>query len=379
VARRSDGGLTVARLNHCLRGVRVLDLSSYLPGPFASLLLADFGAEVVKIEPLQGDGMRQLGPRDANGMPLFHAAMNAGKTIRRLDLKSEEGKSEFLAMAALADVMIEGFRPGVMDRLGIGPETLRRDHQSLITCSLSGYGTNSPLSLAAGHDGNYLALAGVLHRNGVPPRGFDPPIADMTGGLFAVIAILGALEARRRDGKGCQIDLGLADVAMPLQVFQLAAIDVTTPQPESTYLNGGASYYRVYATRDGRHVMLGAVEPKFWHAFCDAAGRPDWIARQREPLPQSTLIQDLTAMFASLTSPECEARFGLADCCVSPVLDLADAVAAPHHRERGLVRRTAGGGLQALFPAWIDGEPPAPRQPLIETGGSRWACESSQA
>ena len=109
----------------------------------------------------------------------------------------------------------------------------------------------------------------------------------MTSGLFAVIAILGALECRRRDGLGCHIDLGIADVAMPLQLFQLAALDQTVPQPETTYLNGGAAYYRVYATRDGRHITLGAVEPKFWRAFCDAAGRPDWIARQQEPLPQS--------------------------------------------------------------------------------------------
>ena len=146
----------------------------------------------------------------------------------------------------------------------------------------------------------------------------------MTSGLFAVIAILGALEARRRDGQGCHVDLGIADVAMPLQLFQLAAIDVTVPQPESTYLNGGAAYYRVYTTRDARHVMLGAVEPKFWRAFCEAADQPDWIPRQQEKLPQIALIRDLAAQFARLTLQECEACFGMADCCVSPVLDLAE-------------------------------------------------------
>jgi len=368
----------VARLNHCLRGVRVLDLSSYLPGPFASLLLADFGAEVLKIEPPQGDGMLQLGPRDANGRPLFHAALNAGKTICRLDLKTDEGRSVLLSLAAQADVLIEGFRPGVMQRLGLGPETMRAENPRLIYCSLSGYGANSPLSQVAGHDGNYLALAGALHRNGAPPRCFDPPIADMTSGLFAVIAILGALESRRRDGQGCHIDLGIADVAMPLQLFQLAAVDVTVPQPESTYLNGGAAYYRVYATRDARYVMLGAVEPKFWRAFCEAAEQSDWILRQQEKLPQIALIRDVTALFARLTLQECAARFGRTDCCVSPVLDLAEAVAAAHHSERGLVRRRPQGELQALFPALIDGEPPALRQPLTEAGVMRWGCESSQ-
>jgi crotonobetainyl-CoA:carnitine CoA-transferase CaiB-like acyl-CoA transferase len=235
----------MSRLNQCLHGVRVLDLSSYLPGPFAGLLLADFGAEVLKVEPPQGDGMLQLGPRDAAVTPLFHAALNAGKTICRLDLKHAEGKQARCRWQRRRTCLIEGFRPGVMQRLGLDLPTPRERNSRLIYCSLSGYGADGPLSQAAGHDGNYLALAGVLHRNGVPPRCFDPPIADMTSGLFAVIAILGALECRRRDGLGCHIDLGIADVAMPLQLFQLAALDQIVPQPETTYLNGGAAYYRI--------------------------------------------------------------------------------------------------------------------------------------
>jgi alpha-methylacyl-CoA racemase len=364
----------VSRLNQCLSGVRVLDLSSYLPGPFASLLLADFGARVVKIEPPAGDGMRQLGPRDGAGTPLFHEALNAGKTIHRLDLKSPDGKAELLALADQADVLIEGSRPGAMARLGLDYPTLRSRNDGLIYCSLSGYGCAGALAQTAGHDGNYLALAGVLHRNGMPPRCFDPPIVDMAGSLFAVIAIMGALAARQRDGVGCHIDLALADVAMPLQLFQLAALGAAgiVPQPESTYLNGGAAYYRVYATRDGRHVMLGAVEPKFWRAFCEAAGRVEWIERQAEPLPQAALIADLASLFASLSLAECEARFTAADCCLSAVLDLAEAVDTPHHVERGVVRRVAQGRLQALFPALVDGMPPAARRPAIEQGVTRW-------
>lgn len=368
----------MSRLNQCLDGIRILDLSSYLPGPFASLLLADFGAEVLKIEPPSGDGMRQLGPRDSEGTPLFHTALNAGKSVCRIDLKTKEGRSALLSLAAQADVLIEGYRPGVMQRLGLDHASLRETHPALIYCSLNGYGATGPLAQAAGHDGNYLALAGVLHRNGIPPRYFDPPVADMTSGLFAMIAILGALAARRRDGLGCQIDLGIADVAMPLQTFQIAALDAIVPQPETTYLNGGAAYYRVYATRDARHIMLGAVEAKFWRAFCEAAERPDWLHRQTEPLPQSALIQDLAQYFAGLTSADCAARFGASDCCVSLVLDLAEAVAAPHHTERGLVRR-APNGWQALFPAIVDGEPPALRRNLNETGVPRWRCESSPA
>jgi alpha-methylacyl-CoA racemase len=368
----------MSRLNHCLRGVRVLDLSTYLPGPFASLLLADFGADVLKVEPPQGDGMVQLGPRGADGTPLFHAALNAGKSLCRLDLKRAEGNQALLSLADQADVLIEGFRPGVMQRLGLDHATMRETCPRLIYCSLSGYGAEGPMSQVAGHDGNYLALAGVLHRNGVPPRCFDPPIADMASGLFAVIAILGALEARRRDGLGCHIDLGIADVAMPLQLFQLAALDEVMPQPESTYLNGGAAYYRVYTTRDGHHVMLGAVEPKFWRAFCEAAERSDWIGRQQEPLPQTTLITDLARFFATISMDECQALFAEADCCVSAVLDLNEAVDTPHHARRGLVRRGAEGQLQALFPALIDAEPPTLRPPLTEAGVMQWGCESNR-
>lgn len=370
----------MSRLNHCLTDVRVLDVSSFLPGPFASLILADFGADVLKVEPPQGDAMRGLGPRGPDGKSLFHAALNAGKTIRRLDLKPPEGKAEFLALAGEADVLLEGFRPGVMQRLRLDDAALRSANPRLIFCSISGYGAHGQLAQVAGHDGNNLALAGVLHRNGVPPRFFDPPIADMTSGLFAAIAILAALQARQRDELACHIDLGIADVAMPLQLFQLAALagPETVPQPGATYLNGGAAYYHVYASRDAHYVMLGAVEPKFWRAFCQAAGHPAWIDRRDDPLPQTALIGDLAAYFATLTRRDCETRFANGDCCVSPVLDLAEAVATPHHAERGLVRHAAQ-GWQALFPARVDNKTPALRPAAVESEVTGWACVSSQA
>ena len=367
----------MSRLNHCLRGVRVLDLSSYLPGPFASQTLADFGAEVLKVEPPQGDGMRLLGPRDGNGTAVFHAALNAGKSICRLDLKSEAGRAQLRALMRDADVLIEGFRPEVMARFGFSWTDVADLAPHLIYCSLSGYGIGGPMEQAAGHDGNYLAMAGTLHRNGRPPRFFDPPIADMTSGLYAVIAILGALQARQRDGKGCHIDLGIADVAMPLQSFQIAALAATgPPQPETTYLNGGAAYYHIYATSDDRHMMLGAVEPKFWRIFCETSGNPRWIDRQAEPLPQSALIADVAAYFAGLTAAACLSRFAGSDCCVSLILDLAEAVETPHHLQRGIVLR---GGPQVLFPALVNGEAPAERTEFIERGEAAWACATSPA
>jgi crotonobetainyl-CoA:carnitine CoA-transferase CaiB-like acyl-CoA transferase len=363
----ADARTFVAILNQFLSGVRVVDLSRYLPGPFSSLLLADMGATVFKVEPPAGDEMKTLGPRDAQGHPVYYEAVNAGKTVLTLDLKRAEAVARFIDLIKSADILIEGFRPGVMARLGLDYEVLKAHNPGLIYCAISGYGESGPLAQAAGHDGNYLGLSGVLDRNGNgDPIVFDPPIADTTGSLFAVIAMLGALHARRQTGKGCKIDLALADVVMPLQLFQLAEFGTagTVPRRESSYLNGGAAYYRIYRTADGRHVMLGAIEPKFWKNFCDAAGHPEWIDRQNEPIPQRGLIADVAQYLAGLTSAAASALFGPLDCCFSPVLDLHEAATSPHHANRGLVRWADCSTLQALFPAIVDGQAPGARPPL---------------
>ena len=351
----------MSRLGQFARGVRVLDLSAFLPGPFASLILADMGAEVLKIEPPAGDAMRQLGPRAADGTPVFHAAVNAGKTVRRMDLKQPAVRDEFLRLVQEFDVLIEGFRPGVMQRLGLDYPVLRAINPGLIMCSLSGYGAGGAKAQEAGHDANYLANSGMLHRNdGVF---YDPPLADLSGSLFGVIAILGALRARDADGQGCAIDIGLGDTPMALQLFPIAEFGATgaVAPPRTTYLNGGAAYYQVYTAKDGRKMALGAIEPKFWAAFCSAAGRPDWIGRQCDTLPQTALIAELAAHLGSLTADECLARFAPADCCFSPVLDISEALDSAHHRDRALVRASPSGSLQALFPAHVDGRPPATR------------------
>ena len=352
----------MSRLNSFIAGVKVLDLSQYIPGPLATLFLADMGAEVLKIEPPAGDAMQELGPRDAEGQPVFYRALNAGKSVRRLDLKSAEGRDAFLRLVPDVDVLVEGFRPGVMARLGINYDVLREINPQLVYCSMNGYGTKGSFAQVPGHDGNYLALAGVLDRNGeASPMFFDPPVADVSSSLFAVMAILGALNGRRDTGKGCEIDLALADVIMPLQLVQIADYAATGHVPVrcGTYLNGGAAYYRLYRTADGRYVMLGAVEQKFWEAFCRAANRPEWIARHHEPIPQSDLTRDLDAFFGTLSLAECIERFSDAGCCFSPVLDLGEALGQPRIRDRGLVVVPPGKSeLQALFPVLIDGEPP---------------------
>lgn len=357
------------KLGEFLRGVRVLDLSHYIPGPLASLTLADMGADVLKIEPPNGDGMQRLGPRDAHGQGLFYAAINAGKSVLRLNLKDDGDRQRFLALSAEADVLIEGFRPGVMSRLGLDYAALRSANSALVFCSIAGYGANTSQATRAGHDANYLAEAGVLDRNGHDrPVYFDPPIADATGGLYAALAILGALNARNRTGQGTRIELALADAIMPLQQFQIAEFGANgfVPGRGQTYLNGGAAYYNVYRTCDEQYVVIGAVEDKFWLAFCMAAGRPQWVERQAEPIPQTVLTADLAAYFAALTIDECDALFAQVDCCYSRIAPLDVAMSSPYVNERELVRRSAECHLQALFPAWVGGEPPACRAPFRE-------------
>lgn len=362
------------KLGDFLHGVRVLDLSHYIPGPLASLTLADMGADVLKIEPPNGDGMQQLGPRDAQGRGLFYEAINAGKSVLRLDLKNAQDHDRFVALVVEADVLIEGFRPGVMKRLGIDYDSLKSVNPALIYCAISGYGSNTDVANKAGHDANYLAEAGVLDRNGSErPVYFDPPIADATGGLYAALAILGAVIGCKRTGLGTCIDLGLADVVMPLQLFQVAHFGANgfVPKRGQTYLNGGAAYYNVYSTADEQHVVIGAVEAKFWRAFCIAADRQQWIERQGESIPQHALIADIAAYIKNLNVDECDARFAHVDCCYSRVDALDCALSSAHIAQRQLVRANDANELQALFPAWVGGEPPASRKALHEIDVTR--------
>lgn len=357
-----------------LSGVTVIDLSQYLPGPMATLFLSDMGATVIKIEPPGGDPMQEAGPRDAAGRPVFYHSLNGGKTIVRLDLKSEAGRDRFMRLLTGADVVVEGFRPGVMDRLGLGYEALKAARPDIVLCSISGYGIGAGLAGKAGHDGNYLALAGAMARNGgAGATGFyDPPLADGAGALFAALTILGALHGRREGRGGCHIDLALADVVMPLQMMQIAGYGATgaAPRGNDTYLNGGAAYYNSYATADGGSVMLGAMEPKFWRNFCLAAERPDWVERHGEPLPQDALKADLRTFFAGLTRAACKARFEASDCCLTVVLGLDEALAHPHTAERGFVAEDREGLLQTAFPVRIDGQAQPVREPPVFLDGA---------
>lgn len=358
----------MSRLNRFLTGVKVLDLTSYLPGPLATLLLADMGATVTKIESPQGDAVRTLGPRDGEGRAAYYEAISAGKQSLLLDLKTVRDRERFLTLADAADVVIESFRPDVMPRLGLASATLRARNPRLIYVALSGYGRAGPHASEPGHDVNYLARAGALAGNGAAGRAaiFHPPIADCLGSMFGLSTLLGALYARERDGRGCDIDIALADVIMPLQVFTLAGLGAsgTAPARERDLLNGGAAFYRIYASADGAEVALGAIEPKFWRAFCEAAGHAEWTGRQTDPLPQTALIADVARYFGTQTLADCRQTFAHADCCWTELATLDQAVASEHANARQLLRRDPALGVwQALYPAWIDGEPPQPRVP----------------
>jgi len=356
-------------LDDALRGVRVLDLSQYLPGPFATQILADLGASVLKIEPPAGDPMRRFLRVDADGLSPWYKQVNAGKRLLPLDLKSADGRQALERLVATADVLFESYRPGVLERLGFGQQRLAQLNPRLIHCALSGFGQTGPYRERGGHDITYVALSGMLDLTGTPesPVVPFPPLCDYAGGKQAATAILAALLRRERTGTGAFIDVSLFETALS---WQSVALSVARRPVEAFHrgtdlLTGGAACYHLYRTADGRYVAMGAIEEKFWSAFCQAVGRPEWIERQAEPLPQDSLIAAVQAMFALRPLAHWQKLLGHVDCCFETVLQHAEVAAHPQVVQRQLV--TPGGDgepVSVLFPVWADGRPPAPRPPL---------------
>lgn len=353
----------------CLAGLKVLDLSMYIPGPLATLWLSDLGAEVVKVESPAGDPMRTMGPVDADGTTAFYKLANANKTVVTLDLKSPEGKARFAELVAKADVLLEGFRPGVMERLGFGIKRLHEINPRLIHCALSGYGGTGPFATRAGHDVTYLAVTGLLSASGPAERPVMtfPPLADHAGAMLAVNTILAALLKRAGTGKGATIDISLAEAALSWMGGVLTmGHRWGNPRREGDLINGGAAFYRIYRTKDGRFAAIAALEEKFWHAFCHTAGRSEWIPRQAEPLPQHDLVADMEALFASRTLAEWTELLEPADCTFEPILEPHEVPEHPHHAVRGFVSRSDQGLVEVVLPVLMDGERPRTRRPLCE-------------
>lgn len=349
-------------IEQSLMGLRVLDLSQYLPGPFAARMLGDLGAQVIKVEPPQGDPLRHLDPEGKpGGTSPFYDLINAGKTVLTLDLKTAEDKARFAQLVALADVLLESFRPGVLDRLGFGPDRLKVINPRLIHCALSGFGQTGPLRLASGHDLGYVAMTGSLDGCGpadAPAIPF-PPMADHAGAMQAVVAILGAVIARGRDGVGAFLDVSMME---SLLLWQAPALTVP-PTRGAGVIMGGAAFYNIYPAADGRFVSLSPLEAKFWGNFCRAVDRPDWIERQFEPLPQAALIRDVADLFASQPLAHWEALLADADCCYQAVLDCREVPDHPHIQDRGLVHRRER-FVEVLLPVVCDRQVPAARPPV---------------
>ncbi|MBL8660433.1 MAG: CoA transferase [Rhodospirillales bacterium] len=345
-----------------LQGLRVLDLSQYLPGPFATRLLADMGADVVKVEPPAGDPLRTLDTAaKPGGASPFYRMINAGKTILALDLKDKTDNEAFARLVQRADVLLESFRPGVLDRLGFGPERLAALNPALIHCALSGFGQTGPYRLVPGHDLGYAAVTGTVDATGTPeaPVIPYPPMADHAGAMQSVATILGALMARSRSGRGCFLDISLSE---SLLSWQAPALTVP-PARGAAVINGGAAFYQIYRTGDGQFVTLSPLEPKFWANFCNAVARPDWTPRQFEPLPQHALIADLAGLFAAEPRAHWDDLLGDAECCYEPAHPCTEVADHPQIRARGLLHEHDG-MTEVLFPAYVDGAPPPMRTPV---------------
>lgn len=356
-----------------LEGYRVLDVSQFVPGPFAALLLADLGAEVIKIEPPRpgsksGDPMNDLGDKDPDGLSPFYKVMNGGKTVVSIDLKDEAGKAAFLALVDAADVLVESYRPGVLDRLGIGPDVLRKRNKGLVHCALSGFGQTGPYRLRAGHDVNYMSLGGGLIGSGTVERPIiqAPPVSDYGSSVQAALSTVAALLGRARTGEGAYIDMSLTETVLSWQSVNLMgqARGAWVPGHGTGFLAGGVACYQIYRTADGRFFSLGAIEHKFWENFSNAVGHPEWISRQWEAAPQTDLIAAVQAVVAEQPLAHWNATLDDVDCCYHELVAFDEIAGHPQVEARKNIQQDSDGIIQSLYPAWVDGNPPPRRAPL---------------
>ena len=347
-----------------LEGIRVLDLSRLLPGGFCSLLLADFGADVVKVEDMgMGDYIRWSPPHyegaHESARSALFLSLNRNKRSIRLDLKHEHGREALLRLVRHHDVVLESFRPGVLERLGVGYERMREENPGLVYCAISGYGQDGPKREASGHDMNYLGLVGLLGLTG--ERGGEPvqaagQIADLGGGaLMAAFGIMAAL--RERDGGGAgskspgsgagqMVDVSMADGALSWLSMVAASYfaDGNVPRRGELPLAGSMICYRPYECADG-WVSLGALEPKFWQAFCRGVGREELIAKQFER-PGSEAHTEVREIFMGRSRAEWEGFARANDCCLEPVLELDEALSSQLVGERGMVVEIEQPGIE---------------------------------
>lgn len=334
-----------------LKGIRILDLSRLLPGPYLTQLLADLGAEVIKIETPQLGDYSRLAPPEMGLGGLFET-VNRGKKSVAVNYRNARGREIFLKLAATADVILEGFKPGSVKKWGIDYDAVRAVKPDIVYCSLSGYGQEGPFRGRAGHDLNYLAIGGALALNsrvGEAPLPYGLPAADLAGGMLAAIAILGALVGRGKTGAGMYLDMALLDGVIswmtPLAgAAYFSGIDVSAG---SLPLLGGLPCFNVYETADGKYLTLAALEPTFWADFCRVTDRADLLPRQFD----RRLGSEITAIFRQKSRAEWLSAFAGTDGCVEAVNSFEEMLAHPQVRARGFVREQNGKavGLNSSF------------------------------
>ncbi len=348
-----------------LTGITVVDLTQFLPGPMMTVMMADHGAEVIKIEPAAGDPAREQAPFDRYGdaqHSVWFANLNRGKRSLAIDLKSEAGKAQLRELVARADVFVEGFRPGVMARLGCDYASVKALKPDIVYCSISAFGQRGALAHHPAHDMAVQALAGFLSVNDGPdgtPVVPGAASADMAAGLTALSAVLMALVGRSHTGEGAYIDCAMFDSLLPWCAHTASSAIAGGPSPVSSAQRslGGAAFYQVYATSDGRHVVLGGRELKFARNLLAALGREDLLPLAEAPAgEQGELIDFLRQTFAGQTRDEWVRWFADKDVAFAPVLDFREALDQPHVAERGLWVEAEGGGRHLAPPIRFEGE-----------------------
>lgn len=330
-----------------LDGIKVLDLSRLAPGPHCSMLLADFGADVTLVEAVPGAsaklGTTGVRRSEAAERAAAYNALGRGKKSIALNLKEEEARKIFYRMAESADVVIEGFRPGVVKRLGVDYETLSKINPRIICCSISGFGQTGPYANLVGHDINYIAIGGAL---GVTGRPGQPPaipvnlLADFAGGgLTAAFAICLAIIAREKTGRGQNIDVGMSDGVLSLMTSAFSQYFATGQpiRPGEYLLNGAAPFYNTYRCSDGRWFSIGSIEPHFWENLCRVLGTEDLLPSQFDQARWPEMIERFAGIFATKTADEWMAIMSQHDICAAPVLEMENVVTNEHNVERGMV------------------------------------------
>lgn len=332
-----------------LNGVKVIDFTNYLPGPFATLRLAEMGAQIIKVEPPEGDPSRNTGIAK-QGTGLVFLANNRQKKSVSLNLKEKAGRETALKLIINADVVIESFRPGVMDKLGLSYQAVKKVKPDIVYCSISGYGQQGPLSVLGSHDINYMALSGVLAQfKDKQGRPVHPSItlADYLGGFAANERILGGLVSKFLTGKGSYHSISITDQMVSLLGNHIIIEKEIGDGRGIPILNGSIISYALYETKDGRYMSIGALEQKFWRNFCIAHTREDWLEAQFSKTEITNQgFQEITELFKSKTFYEWIEFAQRVDCCMAPVLEISELSENPYFKEKELVFASSWGDYQ---------------------------------